>query len=49
MGDRLVLLVLGRDGLLLLAYRSMVDPPSDINTRAWKNLGSLRVRMCAKK
>ena len=43
-GDRLVLLVLGRDGILLLAYPSMVDPPSEINMRAWKNLASLRVR-----
>src|SRR5439155_3964085 len=42
--DRLVLLVMGRDDRLLLAYLKRSAVSSDIDTSTWRNRASLRVR-----
>ena len=42
--DRSVLLVLGRDDLLLLAYLHSSAVPSDIDMPIWRKRVSLRVR-----
>jgi len=43
--DRLALLVLGRDDLLLLGYLNSSVFLSDIDTSIWRNRASLRVRL----
>src|SRR5437899_226502 len=42
--DRTVLLMLGRDDRLLLAYLHKSAVPSDVDTSIWRNCASLRVR-----
>src|SRR2546422_3756934 len=42
--DRLVLLMLGRDDLLLSGTSIRSAVPSDIDTSTWRNRASLRVR-----
>jgi hypothetical protein len=42
--DRLILLLLGRDDLVLSSYLNKSAVLSDTDTLAWRNYASLRVR-----